>query len=222
MTHLLYRFLFVFAFFVSLSTAALAQNIHRFGIQAGSATPIGDFKKDRFEDDYPPMARRGVALQGVYRVDLKQYLAVGATAGWRFHRFDLDAFASPDDALVLRREASGWESTYALADVYLQSSPGPFFGFVKGSLGAAYNKSPQVQVDTRYGPIRRSSDTSTALAYGIAGGFNIQKDRILFSVELGLLYTKPTFEVTNAQGINTTIKQPMHTVNSMLGLSYTL
>lgn len=216
------RFLIVLALLVSFSAAAQAQRVQRVGLQVGSASPIGDFKEDRFEDDYPPMARRGVNVQGTYRVDVKPYLAVGASAGFRFHRFDLDAFAAPDDQLALRREATGWKSTHALADLYLQSPPNTLFGFVKGSLGAAYSRSPEVQVDTPYGPIRRSSDKALAPAYGIAGGFGIQDKRFLLSVEIGLLATQPYFKVTNAQGVRSTLKQPMHTVNSMLGLSYTL
>lgn len=168
------------------------------------------------------MARRGVTVQGTYQVDIKPYLAVGASAGFRFHRFDMDAFAAPDDELALRREATGWKSTHALADLYLQSRPGSLFGYVKGSVGGVYSKSPGVQVDTPYGPIRRSSDTAVAPAYGIASGFGIQDGRFLFSVEIGLLATQPSFEVTNAQGVRSTIRQPMHTINSMLGLSYTL
>ncbi|PVY42857.1 outer membrane beta-barrel protein [Pontibacter virosus] len=222
MFHPLYRHLLVIALLVCFSAAAQAQRVHRFGLQVGAASPIGDFKKDRFEDDYPPMARRGVNVQGTYRVDVKPYLAVGASAGFRFHRFDMDAFAAPDDALALRREATGWKSTHTLADLYLQTPPGTLFGYVKGSLGGAHNQSPEVQVDTPYGPIRRSSDTALALAYGIASGFAIQDGRFLLSLDIGLLATQPAFEVTNAQGVRSTLKQPMHTINSTLGLSYTL
>mgnify|MGYP003578452239 CR=1 FL=1 len=222
MLHPLHCYLLALAFLVCFSVAAQAQRIQRIGLQVGSASPIGDFKQDQFEDDYPPMARRGVNVQGIYRVDVKPYLAVGATAGFRFHRFDLDAFAAPDDKLALRREATGWKSTHALADLYLQTTPGTLFGFVKGSLGAAYSKSPEVQVDTPYGPIRRSSDKAMALAYGIAGGFGLQENRFMLSVDIGLLATQPSFKVTNAQGVRSTLKQPMHTINSMLGLSYTL
>lgn len=222
MHYSLYRCLLVFAFLVCFCAAAQAQSVQRVGLQVGSASPIGDFKKDRFEDDYPPMARRGVNVQGTYRVDVKPYLAVGASAGFRFHRFDMDVFAAPDDELALRRDATGWKSTYALADLHLQTPPGQLYGFVKGSLGTARNKSPEVQVDTPYGPIRRSSDTALALAYGIASGFAIQNGRFLLTVDIGLLAIQPTFNVTNAQGVKSTLKQPMHTINSMLGLSYTL
>ena len=210
---------------VLLSFLALevqAQHTQRIGFRMGSAAPIGDFKKDRFEDEYPPMAKQGINLEGHYRVDIKPYLAVGATAGWRTNRFDMDAFASADDVLVQRREASGWKSTYALADLYLQSAPGSLFGFVKASVGAAYNKSPQVQVDTAYGPIRRNADTAMAFAYGIGSGFGIVVGRVLFTLDIGVLNTRPNFEISDAQGNRSTVKQPMHTVNSMLGLSYTL
>ena len=160
MLHPLYRYLFALAFLVCFSVAAQAQRVQRFGLQVGAASPFGDFKKDQFEDDYPPLARRGVNVQGTYRMDVKPYLAVGATAGFRFHRYDLDAFAAPHDELALRREATGWKSTHALADLYLQTTPGTLFGFLKGSLGATYNKSPKVQVDTPYGPVRQSSDNA--------------------------------------------------------------
>ncbi|MBX0333403.1 hypothetical protein K3G39_09140 [Pontibacter sp. HSC-14F20] len=222
MQHSLYPFLLVFALLISFPAMAQTQRAQHIGLHIGAASPIGDFKKDRFEDDYPPMARRGVNVQGSYRVEIKSYLAIGASAGFRFHRFDMDALAAPDDALALRRDATGWKSTYALADLYLQTPPGQLYGFVKGSLGTAYNKSPEVQVDTPYGPIRRSSDTALVPAYGIASGFAIQDGRFLLSVEIGLLAAQPTFNVTNAQGARSTLKQPMHTINSMLGLNYTL
>jgi hypothetical protein len=218
----LHCLLTVFALMFFLAFEMQAQSTHRIGFGVGSAAPVGDFKKDRFEDEYPPMARRGVNWQLTYRTDLKPYLAVGATAGYRSHRFDLDAFAAPDDVLVLRREASGWRSSYALADLYLQSAPANLFGYVKGSVGAANNKSPEVQVDTPFGPIRRSSDTAVALAYGIASGFGVQDGRFLLTVDIGVLRTRPTFDVTNAQGDKTTIKQSMHIITSMVGLSYTL
>ncbi|WP_076422352.1 hypothetical protein [Pontibacter lucknowensis] len=222
MPYPLYRIFFFLAFLLGLSTVTQAQLVQRVGLHVGAATPIGDFKHDRFEDEYPPMARRGLNVQAAYRVEVKPYLAVGATAGFRFNSFDLNAFASPDDVLVLRREASDWKSTYALADLYLQSPSSSLFGFLKGSLGAAYNKSPEVHVDTSFGPIRRTSDSAAALAYGLASGFAIQQGRFLLTVEVGLLGTRPTFEVMDAQGGKSTLKQPMHTVTSMLGLSYTL
>lgn len=205
-----------------ISTVAQGQTTHRLGFGVGSATPVGDFKKDRYEDDYPPMAMRGLNWQLTYRTDLKPYLAVGATAGYRSHRFDLNAFVDPNDDLVLRKEARGWRSSYALADLYLQSAPSSLFGYVKGSLGIARTTSPEVQVDTPYGPIRRSSDTATAPTYGIASGFGIQGGRILLTVDIGMLRTRPTFDIENAQGDKTTVKQPMHVITSMIGLNYTL
>jgi hypothetical protein len=214
--------LFLFAILLGIGTAANAQTAHRIGFGVGSATPVGDFKRDRYEDDYPPMAQRGVNWQLTYRTDLKPYLAVGATAGYRSHRFNLDAFAAPDDELVLRREARGWRSSYAMADLYLQSAPSSLFGYVKGSLGIAHNVSPNVQVDTPYGPVRRSSSTVVTPTYGIASGFGVQGSRVLFTVDIGMLRTRPTFEIENAQGDKTTVKQAMHVVTSMLSISYSL
>ncbi len=214
-------FLLFFALLIGFGRAQ-AQTTHRIGFGVGSATPVGDFKRNRFEDDYPPMARRGVNWQLTYRTDLKPYLAIGATAGFRGHRFDLDAFAAPDDELVLRRQARGWRSSYALADLYLQSAPSNLFGYLKGSLGIAHNVSPNVQVDTPYGPIHRSSKSAVAPTYGIASGFGVQGGRILFTLDIGMLRTRPTFEIENAQGEKTSVKQAMHVVTSMLSVGYTL
>ncbi|PKV63063.1 hypothetical protein [Pontibacter ramchanderi] len=222
MRYLTSRLLISLVLMACLAATAQAQRARRFGLQVGMAAPIGDFKKDHFEDDYPPLARRGANVQGNYRVDIKPYLAVGATAGFRFNRFDLDMFAAPDDELVQHRKASGWKTTYALADIYLQTPPGTVFGFVKGSLGAALNKSPEVRVETTFGPIRHSADPVLVPAYGLSSGFAIQNGRFLLTVEIGVLRTRPSFEITDAKGNRSTLKQPMHTVNSMLGIGYTL
>jgi hypothetical protein len=50
----------------------------------------------------------------------------------------------------------------------------------------------------------------------------VQDGRFLLTVDIGVLRTRPTFDVTNAQGDKTTIKQSMHIITSMVGLSYTL
>lgn len=218
----LIRFLSVLALLFCLSAPAEAQRVQRIGFSVGTAAPIGDFKRDRFEDDYPPLARTGANWQLNYRTDLKPYLAIGATTGFRSHRFDIETFAGPDDGLVLRKEASGWRSAHLLGDLYLQSTPDILFGYLKGSLGVSYNQAPEVLVETRFGPVRRSSDTALAPVYGIASGFGVQDGRFLLSFEIGVLRTRPEFDIQDAKGASTTVKQDMHFISYSMGLSYTL
>lgn len=209
-----------------LITEVQAQNDNslqqRAGLQLGSAVPAGAFGKNSFEDEHPVMARSGIMAKGFYARDLTAGIAVGGTVGWRSNRFDLDEFAREDDALVLSREATAWQTGFALADVYLQSRAGNFLGYFKGSLGGASNKSAGLQVNTRYGPITRTSDSAFSMAYGMAGGIGVQADRIEFSLEIGALATRPTFEVADAQGKHIKYKQAMQTVNVSFGLAYTL
>ena len=211
---------------LSMGAAAYGQDNttsrQRIGLQIGSAVPVGEFSKNRFEDDFPPMASRGTILQGSYVYDLKPGIAVGATAGWRWNSFDLDSFAKEDDELVLSRQAGAWQTGYVLADLYLQSKVRSFFGYFKGSLGGAYNQSPELQVNTRYGMISRSSDSAMSLAYGLAGGIGVQAKQLGFSLEIGSLASRPTFEVSDAQGQGFRYRQAMQTVNVNFGVNYTL
>jgi hypothetical protein len=212
-------------FLLFLTTAVQAQDVpleQRINLRIGNAVPIGDFKRDRFEDDYPPMAKYGFALQASYARDLKPFLAVGATAGWRRNSFDLDAFAKADDELVLSKSAGSWQTTYTLADVYLQSRPGGLFGYFKGSLGGAYSKSPELRVDTPYGTIHRNSDTAASLAYGLAAGFGVQVNDFDLSLEISTVATRPGFEVTDAQGNSARYNQSMRTASVSFGVGYRL
>jgi hypothetical protein len=209
-----------------LITEVQAQNEnplgHRMGLQLGSAVPAGAFGKNSFEDEHPVMARSGIMAKGFYARDLTAGVALGGTIGWRSNSFDLDEFAREDDALVLSREATAWQTGFAVADVYLQSRAGNFLAYFKGSLGGASNKSAGLQVNTRYGAITRTSDSAFSLAYGVAGGVGAQIDRIGLSLEIGGLLTRPTFEVADAQGQRIKYKQAMQTVNVSFGLAYTL
>ncbi|MBD1397114.1 hypothetical protein H9Q13_08045 [Pontibacter sp. JH31] len=211
---------------LALAASATAQDIYplgqRIGLQLGSAVPIGDFSKDRFEDEFPPMASKGTMVQGSYARDLKPGIAWGVTAGWRWNRFDLDRFAQEDDELVMSRRASAWQSGFVLADLYLQSKVQRFFGYVKGSVGGAYSQSPDLQVNTSYGPIARTPDSAVSIAYGLAGGIGVQAKQVNFSMEIGTLASRPTFEVSDAQGQRFRYKQSMQTVHVNLGVSYTL
>ncbi|MHC2990612.1 hypothetical protein OB13_03065 [Pontibacter sp. HJ8] len=212
--------------FLCLAAAVQAQDDklagQRIRISIGSATPVGDFDKDRFEDDYPPFAQSGTALSISYAHELKPRIAVGATAGWRRNAFNLDKFAGEDDELVRSREATAWQTGFALADVYLQHGGRSFFGYLKGSLGGASSTSPRLEVETEFGPIRRSSDQATSLAYGLAYGLGVEAQRLALSIEIGSLSTKPTFEVRDVQGNSTRYKQAMRTIQLSFGVAYTL
>jgi hypothetical protein len=219
------KLLQAFLILLFVTTAVQAQDAplaQRINLRIGNAVPIGDFKKDRFEDDYPPMAKYGLGLQASYARDLKPFLAVGATGGWRRNNFDMDAFVREDDELVLSKTAGSWQTTYTLADVYLQSRPGGLFGYFKGSVGGAYSKSPELRVNTSYGPIHRSSDTAAALAYGLAAGFGVQINDFDLSLEIGTVATQPSFEVIDAQGNSTRYKQSMRTASVSVGVGYRL
>lgn len=194
----------------------------RLTISVGNAVPIGDFKKDRFEAAYPPMAKSGLNLQVSYAQDVKPFVALGGSVGWRRNPFDLDSFTKAEDELVRSREATAWQTGFALADVYLQHRGKSFFGYLKGSLGGAYSTSPRLEIETEYGPIRRSSDKAASLAYGLTYGLGVEAQRIALSAEIGSLATKPIFEVRDVQGNSTRYKQAMRTIQVSLGVAYTL
>lgn len=213
-------------FIACLTTMAHAQEDkllgQRIGLRIGSAVPTGDFNKNRFEDDLPPMAKNGMLAQGSYSRDLTAGIALGGTAGWRWNKFDLASFAKEEDELVLSRSATAWQTGYVLTDLYLQSKIRNFIAYFKGSLGGAYSQSPALQVDTRYGRIARTSDSAVSLAYGLAGGVGVQANQMAFSLEIGSLSTRPAYEVNDASGLRFGYQQGMQTVNVTFGVSYTL
>ena len=213
------------ALLLGMMSTAVAQDQplgKRIQVQVGSAIPVGRFDKTHFEDEYPPFARTGILLTASYARDLKPGIAVGGTAGWRRHQFNLDEFVGADDELVEAKEAGAWQTGFALADVYLQSRGRHFFGYLKGSLGGAYSQSPAVRVDTRYGAIVRSSGKAASLAYGLAAGVGVEADRIGLSLEVGSLGTSPTFKVTDARNQSTSYRQPMRSVHMAFGVYYSL
>lgn len=72
--------------------------------------------------------------------------------------------------------------------------------YMRGSVGGSFNRSASLQVQTPFGTITRSSDTSFALAYGASTGLNAARDRVMLGVETSLLYMRPAFEAENQQG----------------------
>jgi len=220
----------VIAAFICAGTGAYAQTatppppLHRFSLQLGNAIPLGDFRSNNFEEDYPPFARGGSMLSAGYARTVRPYLALGATAGWRFNNFDLDAFVATDDELVQSKRAKDWQSGFVLADVYLQPLLGEEATFyVKGSLGASFNGSASLSVETTYGTIERASDKATALAWGVAGGAQVPiVPRLSLNLETSFLATRTTFEVKDKNGSITTYKQAMNSLQLSVGVSYTL
>ncbi|WP_018479011.1 hypothetical protein [Pontibacter roseus] len=212
-------FLFVTTVVQAQQSRPLGQRV---GLQLSSAAPIGEFEKIRFEDDYPPFANSGFQLSVNYARDIKPGIALGGTAGWRRNPFYMDRFVAEDDALVRSKEATAWQTAFALADAYLQMRGSSFFGYVKGSLGGAFNESPRVHIETVYGPVTRTSDSAFSLAGGLAFGLGVEAQRIGLGIEIGSLLTKPSLEVSDAKDVSMRYRQTMRTINASFGVYYSL
>ncbi len=189
----------------------------------GIAPVSGSFGKGGFDDAYPAFARDGLLLTASYRYNLGRHLAAGTSVSYRHNRYDLDAFAAPDDELVTGKSSEAWRSVFTLADVYLRFPvEGVLEAYLKGSMGASFNRSASWQVQTVYGDIVMPADRATALALGWGSGIGYNAHPFLVTVEAGMLHTKPVFTVPNTQGHLFRHRQAMNTFHVSLGVQFTL
>ncbi|NDK55262.1 outer membrane beta-barrel protein [Pontibacter fetidus] len=204
--------------------AATAQDslAYRSGIriQYGGAYPTGDFNNTNFEEDYPPFAKEGSMFQVSYLRSIKERLFAGATLAWRRNTFDMDKFADPADELVTDKSSKPWQSVFVMADAEYRFIARDGFFYVKGSLGSAFSRSARLQVNTLYGTINRPADNGFAFAYGLHSGVQVDLNQFGIGFETGVISTRSTFEITDAQGKTTRYKQTMATINCGLFANY--
>ncbi len=193
---------------------------HRVSLQLGIAYPNGEYNSSSFEDDYPAFAREGLLLTGEYRYSLHKHWAAGVSVAYRNNGYDLDALVQSADELVTAKDSEAWRSVFTLATLYYTLPLGSAELYAKGAAGASFNRSASWQVSTTYGNIRMPEDKATALALGWAAGFNVPIRPLIVGFEAGILYTRPTFTVQDAQGNPFRHRQPMHSFNTSVGLSY--
>ena len=189
-------------------------------VQYGGSYPTGDFNNTNFEEDYPPFAKEGSLLQVSYLRSIKERLFIGVTLAWRKNAFKIDKFADPDDELVTGKSSKPWQSVFTMADAEYRFFARDGFFYVKGSLGTAFSRSVGLQVNTTYGTINRAQDNGFAFAYGLHSGLQVDLRQFGIGFETGVFSTRPTFEITDAQGKTTTYKQTMATLNFGLFASY--
>jgi len=189
-------------------------------VRFGGAFPTGDFDSESFDKVFPPMAMSGPMLQVNYLRNIKKNLSAGATFALRRNPVNLDAFATESDELVISRESEPWQSVFTMADLQYQLQTLTRVFYVRGSLGSAFNRKASIKVNTTYGLIDLPPVNSTALAYGLHIGITEHFNRLGIGFETGILSTKPTFKVQDAQGRTTTFSQEMTTINVSMSLSY--
>jgi hypothetical protein len=182
-------------------------------VHFSGAYPVGDFSSSDFEDTFAPFAFSGALYQISYSREIKPYLFAGTSLGLRRNPMDLDEFASDSDELVLSKTSEPWQSVFTLADVEYRYTTFNGYLFVKGSVGAAFNRSASLHVETTYGPIDQAADNSTSFAYGASTGFLINLKKFGLGFETGILSTKPEFKFTDAQGKSTNYNLSMTTIN---------
>lgn len=219
------KIILFFAIIMCCASLAIAQDSlsykHTFQLQINSAFPTGDFDKAEFEEDYPDLARNGTLVSGSYQRRMTSHISVGSSVHFRTLRFDIDEFARESDELVLDRDSEPWRSWFTMADVYLYSTEGRAGNFfIKGSAGASFNRSAQVNVSTVYGPIELPADNAAAFAWGYGGGIRGFQRAWSIILEFSFLNTSPTFSGRNPNGKAMEYKQPMHTFNYGVAISY--
>lgn len=209
-----------------IGTAASAQDTlrhtSRFSISYSSSFPIGDFRNTSYDAEYPPFATDGGMLQLNYAYGIKKNLYAGASVGWRRNPFHLESFVKDEDELVLSKESKPWHSFLAMADVQYLLHARDGFAYLKGSLGAASNRTNTLNINTPYGPITHTAAKATALAFGVSAGAQVNLRQFGIGLETAILSTNPTFERFTAQGKILTYKQPMTTLQLGLFVAYTL
>ncbi|MCX2741749.1 outer membrane beta-barrel protein [Pontibacter anaerobius] len=219
---ILYTFLFMLAL-PALAQTEEPEGRHVLGLQLGIATVSGSFHDSAYEDEYPAFARDGLLMAGSYRYNFGRYLGAGASLSYRHNRYNLDAFAAPDDELVTGKSAEAWRSVFTLADVYIRvPMPEVMEVYLKGSAGASFNRSASWQVQTVYGDIHMPSDRATALALGWGSGISFNMHPFTVGVEAGMLFTRPEFTVADPKGNPLQHRQPMNSFNVSLGVQFRL
>ncbi|AKD03647.1 outer membrane beta-barrel protein [Pontibacter korlensis] len=196
---------------------------HVVGLQIGNAFANGNFKHSDFEDAYPAFARDGLLLNGGYRYNLSRNWATGTSLTYRHNRYDLDEFTGESEEIVTSKSSAPWRSIFTMADVYYQILFQDVTAvYLKGSAGAAFNRSASWQVTTPYGNINMPSDKATAPALGWGGGINFHLQQLLINIEAGLLYTSPKLTVLDTKGQPFQHRQAMNSFNLSIGLHYSL
>ncbi|MBC5772557.1 hypothetical protein H8S95_00645 [Pontibacter sp. KCTC 32443] len=212
--------LLVLCAFTTIAQPDSLTHSSRISISFGGAFPVGDFSSSDFEDTFTPFALSGPLAQISYLHDIKPYLAAGATLGLRRNAMDLDEFASDTDELVISKNSESWQSVFTLADLQFNFSTLTRNLYLKGSVGAAFNRSASLQVETPYGTINHAPDTNTSFAYGASAGTLINLNQFSLGLESGILSTRPTFKLTDAQGNAAKYKLSMTTINLVAFASY--
>lgn len=218
---ILYTFLLLLALPALAQTETEPLKQHLVSLRVGGALGSGSFGNADFDDAYPAFVRDGLLLTGSYRYSLGPHVGVGTSVSYRHNRYDLDAFVEPDDELVTGKSSEAWRSWFTLADVYFKVPVRQVMEvYLKGSAGAAFNRSASWQVQTTYGDIRMPADKATAAAWGWGSGVNFITKPFLISLEGSMLYTKPILEVLNTQGNPLRHRQPLNTFNLSVGVLY--
>lgn len=182
-------------------------------VYIGSASPVGAFQSSDFEDTYTPFAVSGLMAQVSYARSVGKNFYTGATIGFRRNAMDLSKFADDTDELVLNKTSKPWQSVFTLADVEYRYYMLDGFLFVKGSAGAAFNRSASLRVETTYGTIDQAADNNISLAYGLSTGLFLDLNKFGLGLETGILSTRPEFKFTDTQGRTTNYKLAMTTIN---------
>ncbi|WP_162427239.1 hypothetical protein [Pontibacter pudoricolor] len=202
--------------FTALNAAAQSDSsahLSEFRVYFGGAFPKGDFQSSDFEDIYTPFAMLGPLMQVSYAKAVSKNLYGGATIGLRRNAMDLDKFSDDNDELVLNKKSTPWQSIFTLADVEYRFYMPDGYLFVKGSAGAAFNRSASLHVETTYGTIEQAANKHTAFAYGVSTGLVLQLNKFGLGLETGILSTRPEFKFTDQQGKTTNYSLPMTTIN---------
>jgi hypothetical protein len=209
-------FLYLLLFFIVFKATAQSDSpahTSQFRVYFGGAFPKGDFQSSDFEDTYTPFAMSGPLMQVSYARTIGRNLFGGATLGLRINAMDLDKFAEENDELVMSKKSRPWQSVFTLADAEYRFNLTDGYFFVKGSAGAAFNRSATLHVETTYGTIAQAADKNTAFAYGASTGLFANFDKFELGFETGILSTRPEFRFIDAQGSATNYKLSMTTIN---------
>ena len=206
--------------FVAMSQDTLSFK-HSFRLLMNGANPTGEFNHTAFEDDYPDFALEGTLVTASYLRQLNTFISVGPTIHYRKNGYDLDEFVSSSDELVINRDAAPWRSWFTMAEMYLHTrNNGTGNFYLRGSAGASFNKSAQVNIGTTYGDITLPADNASAFAWGIGVGVQGTMKNVGILIELTQLSTSPTFLGKDPLGNAMKYKQPMNTINVGVGVSY--
>jgi hypothetical protein len=205
--------LLVFTAFTASAQSDSSAHKSEFRVYFGGAFPKGEFQSSDFEDTYTPFAVSGPLMQVSYAKAVGRNLYGGATLGLRINAMDLDKFADENDELVISKKSAPWQSVFTLADAEYRFNLTDGYFFVKGSAGAAFNRSATLHVETIYGTIEQAASKNTAFAYGINTGLFVNFDKFELGFETGILSTRPEFKFTDAQGRTTNYKLSMTTIN---------